>query len=101
PQAIIRALGLIKNAAAVVNQRLGSLDQARAEAIARAAREVSEGQLNEHFPLVVWQTGSGTQTNMNVNEVIAARANQLLGDAPGTETRRQPHGHVHIRPSAH
>jgi fumarate hydratase class II len=100
PQAIIRALGLIKNAAAVVNQRLGSLDQARAEAIARAAREVSEGQLNEHFPLVVWQTGSGTQTNMNVNEVIAARANQLLGDAPGTKARVHPNDHVNMSQSS-
>ena len=79
PKAIIRALGLIKAAAADVNCALGLLDKKPAQAIATAAREVAEGKLDEHFPLVVWQTGSGTQTNMNVNEVVAARANQMLG----------------------
>src|SRR5436190_4097006 len=100
PEPIIQALGLIKGAAAVVNQRLGSLDQARAEAIVRAAHEVSEGQLNEHFPLSVWQTGSGTQTNMNVNEVIAARANQMLGDQAGATTRVHPNDHVNMSQSS-
>src|SRR6266540_1148335 len=79
PIALIRALGIIKRAAAEVNHRLGSLDARRAKTIARAAQEVIDGKLDDHFPLVVWQTGSGTQTNMNVNEVIAARANEMLG----------------------
>ena len=79
PQPIIRGLGLIKQAAAEVNHRLGSIDKTRAEVIARAADEVANGELADHFPLLVWQTGSGTQTNMNVNEVIAARANEMLG----------------------
>jgi len=75
PTPIIRALGIVKLAAAETNRELGLLDQRRARAIARAAREVIDGKLDEHFPLVVWQTGSGTQTNMNLNEVIANRAN--------------------------
>ena len=68
---LIRALGIVKRAAAEVNHELGSLDARRAKAIVRAAQEVIDGKLDDHFPLVVWQTGSGTQTNMNVNEVIA------------------------------
>jgi fumarate hydratase, class II len=99
PKAIIRALGLIKAAAAEVNHRLGSLDEARAAAIARAAREVADGALDEHFPLVVWQTGSGTQTNMNVNEVIGARANQLL-DAKEAKARIHPNDHVNMSQSS-
>ena len=75
PIALVRALGVIKRAAAEVNHTLGLIDARRAKAIVRAAREVVDGKLDEHFPLTVWQTGSGTQTNMNVNEVIAARAN--------------------------
>src|SRR5437660_9884551 len=82
PGPIIRALAMIKRASAEVNHQLGSLDAQRAKAIARAAQEVSEGKLDDHFPLVVWQTGSGTQTNMNLNEVIAARANEMLGAKP-------------------
>ena len=66
-----------------MNHELGSLDARRARAIARAAQEVIDGKLDDHFPLVVWQTGSGTQTNMNVNEVIAARANEMLGGKRG------------------
>src|SRR5262249_57398041 len=69
PQPIIRALAIVKRAAAEVNLELGLLDARRAEVIARAAQEVIDGKLDDHFPLVVWQTGSGTQTNMNVNEV--------------------------------
>ena len=76
PTPIIRALGIIKRAAAEVNHRLGSLDARRAKAIARAAQEAIDGKLDDHFPLFMWQTGSGTQTNMNLNEVIAARASQ-------------------------
>src|SRR3978361_360493 len=79
PMPIIRALGIVKLAAAETNRELGLLDQRRARAIARAAREVIEGKLDDQFPLVVWQTGSGTQTNMNINEVIAYRAHVLLG----------------------
>jgi fumarate hydratase class II len=75
PMDIIRALGIVKLAGAEANRELGLIDQRRARAIIRAAREVIEGKLDDHFPLVVWQTGSGTQTNMNLNEVIANRAN--------------------------
>src|SRR5664279_4917657 len=79
PTAIIRGLGIVKLASAETNRELGLLDQRRTRAIVRAAREVVDGRLDDHFPLVVWQTGSGTQTNMNLNEVIANRANELLG----------------------
>ena len=79
PKRLIRALGIVKRAAAEVNNELGLLDARRTRAIVRAAQEVIDGKLDDHFPLVVWQTGSGTQTNMNVNEVIANRANELLG----------------------
>src|SRR5215475_15952918 len=71
PIEIVRALGVIKRAAAEVNRKLGSLDRKRAAAIAAIAQDVAEGKLDDHFPLLVWQTGSGTQTNMNLNEVIA------------------------------
>ena len=77
PIAIVHALGIVKLAAAQTNRELGLLDARRAGAIIRAAREVIEGKLDDHFPLVVWQTGSGTQTNMNLNEVIANRANEI------------------------
>jgi fumarate hydratase class II len=97
---IIRALGLIKHAAAEVNHRLDSLDRKRAQAIARAAREVMEGKLDDHFPLLVWQTGSGTQTNMNVNEVIAARANELLGGKWGQKAPVHPNDHVNMSQSS-
>src|SRR3954470_6001785 len=71
PLALVHALGIVKLAAAQTNRELGLLDQRRTSAITRAAREVIDGSLDDHFPLVVWQTGSGTQTNMNLNEVIA------------------------------
>src|SRR5262249_56237028 len=77
PLAVVRALALLKKAAARVNQKLGLLDDKRAELIVRAADEVIDGKLDDHFPLSVWQTGSGTQTNMNVNEVIANRPTEL------------------------
>ena len=83
PMPLIRALGIVKLAAAQTNRELGLLDRRRTNAIIRAAREVIDGKLDEHFPLVVWQTGSGTQTNMNLNEVIANRANVLLGGKLG------------------
>src|SRR6188768_4114032 len=76
PMPIVRALGIVKLAAAETNRELGLLDARRARAITRAAREVIDGKLDDHFPLVVWQTGSGTQTNMNLNEVIDNRANE-------------------------
>jgi fumarate hydratase, class II len=83
PRRFIQALGLIKAAAAEVNMELGQLDRRRGEAIVRAAREVADGSLDAHFPLDIFQTGSGTSTNMNANEVIAARAHELLGGRPG------------------
>ena len=85
PIAVVRALGLLKKAAAAVNRELGLLDVRRAELITRAADEVIAGTLDEHFPLSVWQTGSGTQTNMNVNEVIANRAIELAGGKLGSK----------------
>jgi fumarate hydratase class II len=100
PQPLIHALGTIKRAAAEVNQELGSLDARRATAIARAAQEVIDGKLDDHFPLVVWQTGSGTQTNMNVNEVIAARANQMLGGKTGAKSPVHPNDHVNLSQSS-
>ena len=100
PPPITSALGTIKRAAAEVNQRLGSLDARRAKTIARAAQEVIDGTLDDHFPLLVWQTGSGTQTNMNVNEVIAARANQMLGARPGAKSPVHPNDHVNMSQSS-
>ena len=78
PTELIRALGVVKKAAAEANAELGELDDVLADLIARAAQEVIEGDLDDHFPLVIWQTGSGTQTNMNANEVIANRALEIL-----------------------
>ncbi len=85
PRGFIRALALVKQAAALANARLGLLEKKKAEAIAQAAGEVISGKLYEHFPLVVWQTGSGTQTNMNMNEVLANRAIELLGVTVGSK----------------
>jgi fumarate hydratase class II len=84
PREMIRALGILKKACALVNEDLGLLPADKAHAIVRAADEVIEGRLDDHFPLVVWQTGSGTQTNMNANEVIANRATELLGGRLGS-----------------
>src|SRR5262245_56321788 len=78
PREMIRAFGVLKKACAQVNASLGLLPEAKARPIVKAAEEVIEGRLDDHFPLVVWQTGSGTQTNMNVNEVIANRATEVL-----------------------
>jgi fumarate hydratase, class II len=100
PLPLIRALAIIKRAAAETNHALGSLDQRRSRAIVRAAQEVIDGELDDHFPLVVWQTGSGTQTNMNVNEVIAARANELLGGRRGEEAPVHPNDHVNMSQSS-
>src|SRR6267142_6314615 len=100
PKPLIRALGIIKRAAAEVNHALGSLDARRARAIVRGAQEVVDGKLDDHFPLVVWQTGSGTQTNMNVNEVVAARANMMLGGKPGAKSPVHPNDHVNMSQSS-
>src|SRR5664279_4377787 len=100
PMAIVRALGIVKLAPAETNRELGLLDTRRARAIVRAAREVIDGKLDDHFPLVVWQTGSGTQTNMNLNEVIANRANQLLGGELGAKKPVHPNDHVNMSQSS-
>lgn len=94
PREVIRGLVLVKRAAAHVNATLGKLDQAKADAIMRAADEVLGGQHADEFPLVVWQTGSGTQTNMNVNEVLANRASELLGGERGQERLVHPNDDV-------
>jgi fumarate hydratase class II len=90
PLAVIHALAQIKKAAARVNQRIGSLPAETARLIEQAANEVIAGQHDDQFPLVVWQTGSGTQTNMNVNEVIAGRANELAGQPRGGKSPVHP-----------
>src|SRR4030081_2010659 len=100
PMPIVRALGIVKLAAAETNRELGLLAQRRARAIIRAAREVIDGKLDDHFPLVVWQTGSGTQTNMNLNEVIANRANELLGGELGAKKPVHPNDHVNMSQSS-
>ncbi len=94
PSEIVRALGLVKQAAARVNARLGGLDAEVAEAIQQAAAEVARGDLDNEFPLVIWQTGSGTQSNMNANEVIAGRANERLTGTKGGKTPVHPNDHV-------
>ena len=94
PPSIIRALGIIKRSAAITNKNLKTLDTRRANAIARAAKEVADGELNDHFPLSIWQTGSGTQSNMNANEVIANRAIQILGGKVGSKDPVHPNDHV-------
>ena len=100
PLPLIRALGLIKRAAAEVNQSLGLIDAKRTRAIVAAAQEVIDGKLDAHFPLVVWQTGSGTQTNMNLNEVIANRANEMLGGKRGEKSPIHPNDHVNLSQSS-
>jgi fumarate hydratase class II len=94
PKAVIRALGVQKKAAALANMTLGELDATVGDAIVRAADEVIAGALDDHFPLVVWQTGSGTQTNMNANEVIANRAIEMLGGTIGSKSPVHPNDHV-------
>ncbi len=100
PIALIHAFGAQKQAAAEANMALGALDKKRGRAIVRAAKEVREGLLDDHFPLVVWQTGSGTQTNMNANEVIANRACELLGGARGDRALVHPNDHVNMSQSS-
>ncbi|HEY1145784.1 MAG TPA: lyase family protein, partial [Allosphingosinicella sp.] len=93
PAEIVHALGLVKQAAARVNAR-GGLDAELAEAIQEAAEEVASGALDDQFPLVIWQTGSGTQSNMNANEVIAGRANEILTGRRGGKAPVHPNDHV-------
>jgi len=100
PRPLIRALAMVKKAAALTNLELGLLDQKNGQAIASAADEVIDGKLDAHFPLVVWQTGSGTQSNMNVNEVIANRASELLGGALGSKHPIHPNDHVNLGQSS-
>ena len=100
PRPLIRALGIVKRASAEVNLALKLIDARRAGAIVKAAQEVIDGKLDDHFPLVVWQTGSGTQTNMNVNEVIANRANEMLGAKLGAKSPVHPNDHVNLSQSS-
>ena len=100
PAPLVHALGLVKRAAADVNVALGRLDPALGEAIGKAADEVTAGSLDDHFPLIVWQTGSGTQSNMNANEVIANRAIEMLGGEMGSKKPVHPNDHVNMSQSS-
>jgi fumarate hydratase, class II len=100
PAPIVRALGIVKRAAAETNMALGLLKPELGEPIVRAAQEVIEGKLNAHFPLAVWQTGSGTQSNMNANEVISNRAIEMLGGAMGSKSPVHPNDHVNMSQSS-
>ena len=100
PPPLVRAFGIVKRAAATINAEIGKLDQGLADAICKAADEVIDGTLIDHFPLVVWQTGSGTQTNMNANEVIANRAIEMLGGALGSKHPVHPNDHVNMGQSS-
>ena len=100
PVAIVRALGVIKQACAEANKAAGVLDGTKADAIIKAAGEVVEGKLDDHFPLVVWQTGSGTQSNMNANEVIANRAIEILGGVIGSKDPVHPNDHCNMGQSS-
>ena len=100
PVAIVRALGVIKKACAEANMTLGALDERRGVAITQAASEVIEGKLDDNFPLVVWQTGSGTQSNMNSNEVIANRAIEILGGVIGSKDPVHPNDHCNMGQSS-
>jgi len=100
PVAIVRALGVIKRACAEVNVETGKLDPRLGEALIAAATEVHEGRLDDHFPLVVWQTGSGTQSNMNANEVISNRAIEMLGGVVGSKDPVHPNDHVNMGQSS-
>ena len=100
PMEVIRALALLKRAAARVNADRGLLDRSLADLIVAAADEIHDGRLDEHFPLFVWQTGSGTQTNMNVNEVISNRAIEIAGGEMGSKTPVHPNDHVNMSQSS-
>jgi fumarate hydratase class II len=100
PLPLIRALGVQKKAAALANTELGALDKKLSDAIIKASEEVMDGTLNDHFPLAVWQTGSGTQTNMNINEVVANRAIEILGGVIGSKKPVHPNDHVNYGQSS-
>ncbi len=100
PLAIVRALGIVKRAAAETNMALGLLDKNIGEKIVAAAQEVIDGKLDAHFPLAVWQTGSGTQSNMNANEVISNRAIEMLGGVMGSKKPVHPNDHVNMSQSS-
>ena len=100
PLPVVRALGVVKRAAAETNMALGKLDPAIGAAIVEAAQEVADGKLDDHFPLVVWQTGSGTQSNMNANEVISNRAIERLGGVMGSKAPVHPNDHVNLSQSS-
>jgi fumarate hydratase class II len=100
PLAVVRALGIVKRAAAEANTALGRLDPKLSATIVTAAQEVIDGKLNDHFPLVVWQTGSGTQSNMNANEVISNRAIEMLGGEMGSKKPVHPNDHVNMSQSS-
>src|SRR5690348_3842111 len=100
PAPLIRALAIEKKAAALANMELGDLDRRLGDAIAAAADEVIAGRHDAEFPLVVWQTGSGTQTNMNINEVLANRASELLGGERGSKKPVHPNDHVNMAQSS-
>jgi len=100
PLPVVRALGIVKQAAARANMALGKLDAKLGDVIVSAAQEVIDGKLNDHFPLVVWQTGSGTQSNMNANEVISNRAIEMLGGEMGSKKPVHPNDHVNMSQSS-
>ncbi len=100
PRPLLRAIGILKEASALTNAELGKLDQRLADLIVQAAREVTDGTLDQHFPLRIWQTGSGTQTNMNANEVIANRAIELAGGKLGSKSPVHPNDHVNMSQSS-
>ncbi len=100
PRSILRAMGIVKHASASANQKLGRLDPELADAIRSAGQQVIDGELDDHFPLVVWQTGSGTQSNMNANEVISNRAIELLGGEVGSKSPVHPNDHVNMSQSS-
>ena len=100
PLPVVRALGIVKRAAAETNMALGRLDKTVGETVVKAAQEVIDGKLDEHFPLVVWQTGSGTQSNMNANEVISNRAIEMMGGVMGSKKPVHPNDHVNMSQSS-
>src|SRR6266511_2184450 len=100
PRSMIRAFGILKRAAAEVNRDLGKLSADKASLVVRAAEEVIEGKLDDHFPLRIWQTGSGTQTNMNANEVISNRAIELAGGTMGSKKPIHPNDDVNMSQSS-
>ncbi|MGB2177330.1 MAG: class II fumarate hydratase [Hyphomonas sp.] len=100
PEPVIRALGIVKKAAALSNMELGKLDPDLGKVIVEVAGEVIDGKLNQHFPLVVWQTGSGTQSNMNTNEVISNRAIEIMGGEKGSKKPVHPNDHVNMSQSS-